>query len=121
MATVANFPDEIMTAGPYVARLFTYPVEFPVLHYEFEDGGHDVNVQPCGLRRFELLYEGITAAEVQTLVDHYNLAKGRTNDFSFYHRHLEDTFAGCTYEAFEIQKHPKKWACFVRAVLVRFE
>jgi hypothetical protein len=120
MPTIADYPDGIGTAGPHISRLITSPVEFEIDVIRYEDGGADVNVQPCGLQRFTLEYEMLTEAELATLRAHYNLAKGQVNDFEFYHRQDNATYAGVKYQSFNIGDHVKAWSQPATVILVRY-
>lgn len=120
MATIAAYPTQTVGGGPLINTLVRHPVEYPITRYEYEDGGVDVNVSPCGLLRWELFYEGLTSAELQTLVDHFNLAKGRVNDFNFYDHHEASTYSGVAYGSFEINDHRHKATLFANVVLLKF-
>jgi len=121
MATVADYPDGIGTSGPTINLLLDQPIDFEVTRYEYEDGGCDVNVQPCGVRRWRLEYEGLSASDVTTLRDHFNLAKGRVNDFEFYHRRDAVTYANVQYETFTVNHHIKKWSNSITVVLAQLQ
>lgn len=116
----ADFPDGTNTAGPYALRLFDQPTEYKVERYEYEDGGVDVNVQPCGLRSWVLVYEGLSESDITTLRTHWNDARGMVEEFNFYHRRDATLYASVKYKEFKIGKHPKKWANSARVVLVQF-
>jgi len=119
MATIADYPTQSVSASnPLINRLERHPVDYPVTRYEFEDGGVDVNVSPCGLRRWDLFYEGMTPAELALLVAHWNAAFGRVNDFSFYDHHAAETFTGVHYADFQIDQHRHKETLFAHATLV---
>lgn len=121
MSTIADYPDGIGTAGPYISRLIDQPVEFQVVRYEFEDGGLDVNVQPCGVRRWILEYEGLSASDVSTIVTHFNLAKGRVNNFEFYHRRDATTYANVRYADLSLLSRQKSWSNAVTVTLEMLE
>lgn len=78
-------------------------------------------MQPCGVRKYQIDHEGITESELAALRTHFNLAKFKVNDFSFYNRQSNTTLSGFHYESFKIGKHRKRWARIVSTVLVRFE
>lgn len=118
--SVADFPDGVNTAGPYCSRLQESPIDYPVDRTIYDDGGCDVNVQPCGLIKYELQYEGLSAAEVTTLRTHYNLAKGRTEDFNFYHRRDATLYANVKYESIKLPRRVKVWSNSVTITLLRF-
>lgn len=121
MSTIADYPDGIGTAGPYISRLMDQPLEFQVIRYEYEDGGLDVNVQPCGVRRWILEYEGLSAADVITIRDHFILAKGRVNNFEFYHRRDVATYDNVRYVEFSLPSRQKSWSNVVTVTLERLE
>ena len=121
MATITDYPDGLNTAGPYILRLIDLPTEFVVDRMMFEDGGCDVNVQPCGPRRWKIEYGGLSASEVSTLVAHFNSAKGSVNDFSFYDRRAAATFSQVYYDSFKLPEHVKKWNNPVSVVLRTFQ
>jgi hypothetical protein len=120
MATIANYPDGIGTAGPFISRLITQPIDYQVDLIRNEDGSAVVNVTPCGVERFVLEYETMPEAELETLRAHMNAAKGRTNNFSFYHRQRAVTYTGVEYESWDVEEHRKAWAQGLRVVLIRY-
>jgi hypothetical protein len=69
----------------------------------------DVNVQPCGMRRWELRYTGLSAEDLHTLETHYIAAKGRVNDFSFQSRRTLEVFYGVKYVSFTIPARTRHW------------
>ena len=117
MATIVDYPDGVATAGPLITRLMDQPVEFEATQYLYEDGGIDVNVQPCGVQRWLVEYEGISVTDVTTLITHFNLAKGRVNDFEFYHRRNVATYAGVKYVELRINRRPRSWVANVSVTL----
>lgn len=119
MSTIADYPDGVSTAGPFINRLIDQPAEYEVDMVRYEDGGVDVNVQPCGLKPIVLEYEGLTIADMETLRTHYNLAKGRINNFSFYHRRSAVTYSSVTYRSWAIGRHNKTWTGVLSVTLVR--
>jgi hypothetical protein len=119
MATISNYPDGVDTAGPTIALLVDLPIDYQVETFRYEDGGVDVNVQPCGVRRWQLEYEGLSAADVTTLRTHFNLAKGKVNDFIFYHRHDDQQYVQVRYESWRGGRHLKTWSNVVSVVLVQ--
>jgi len=121
MSTIANYPDGIGTAGPTIARIVPLPTDYTVDRSVNEDGGCNVNVQPCGLKRFQLEYAGLSAGDLATLRTHKNLAKGRVNDFSFYYRENATTYTGVMYESWKVGRHVKTWARVVSVVLVVYQ
>ena len=112
MATIAAYPTSIT-----INKLVTPPIEYPVTRYHYDDGGQDVNVSPCGLKRFLLSYEGLSGTELQTLADHYNAAQGKAHTFDFTNPRDSALYSGVSYEAFDVQRHPKSWALAVNIVL----
>lgn len=120
MATIANYPDGIGTAGPTIDKVMKAPVEYKTTTFKMEGGGAVVNITPCGMLRWTLEYDGLSEAEVVTLRTHYNLAKGATNDFSFYDRNDAATYAGCRYKSWKSGKHIKKWSNVITVEIERF-
>lgn len=118
--TVGNYPDGVNTAGPTIANLRVIPVKFEVDLFPNEDGGVDVNVQPCGNLRFELDYEGLSSSEFSTLINHWSTAKGEVNNFTFYCRRDAATYTGVRYETFEVPQWAKSWSQSLRVVLVKY-
>lgn len=114
----AQYPTPSIS-GPTINKLIDQPVEYVKTVFEFEDGGADVNVQPCGLRRWVLIYEGLAAADVTTLRTHFNDARGKVETFDFYHSRDDVTYETVRYESFQIQKHERYWAKSARVVLVK--
>lgn len=119
MASITAYPSPA-ASGPRINKMVIPPLEFPVTRYEYDDGGLDVNVQPCGLQRWILSYEGLTAVELAQIVDHFNLALGRVNDFSWTEPRFGEVFTGTKYESLEIPDHRKKWALLCNVVLWKF-
>lgn len=117
---IANYPDGINTAGPTIARLITYPVEYPFDLFRNEDGGVDVNVQTCGVLRWELEYEGLSLSDEDTIRAHYNLAKGKVETFSFYSRYDSTLYTGVRYDSMQIPRHLRHWAKMLKVVLVKY-
>jgi hypothetical protein len=109
MPTVANYPDGVGTAGPTIDKVIKHPIEYKVERFLFDDGGCDVNLNPCGILRWTLKYDGLTASDVATLRTHLNLAKGGVSDFSFYDRHDSATYTKCRYRSWKVGKHQKTW------------
>lgn len=118
---VADYPDGINTAGPTPASLYTYPLQFERDVTLYEDGGADVNVQPCGLRKVEIRYEGLSAAEVATLRTHYNAARGESDEFNFYHRDNATIYTNVRYFDFKLPRHTRTWSNPATVVLGWYE
>jgi hypothetical protein len=116
----ADFPDGELVSGPYCSRLQQSPVDYPADRTIYDDGACDVNVQPCGLIKYVLEYEGLTAAEVTTLRDHYNDARGKTESFNFYHRRDATLYGDVFYESLKLPRRIKIWSNPVTVTLVRF-
>ena len=104
------YPDGTLFSGPYIARLMDQPIDYAVTRYEFEDGGLAVNVQPCGARRWVLEYEGLSAAEITQLRNHYNAMRGRSSTFNFYHRRDQVTYTGVRYVSMTLPAREKAWS-----------
>lgn len=104
MATVSAFPINV-----YAETLIEVPIAFNAERYEFEDGSMEVNVQPCGIARWELRYTGLSAEDLHTLETHYIEAKGRVNDFQFSNRRNGFTYFNVKYVSFEIPARAKRW------------
>lgn len=117
--TVAAFPDGVSVAGPSIALVVGQPLVFETSRFEYEDGGLDVNVQPCGQRRWTLEYAGLSAEDVATLRAHWNLARGTSYEFSFYDRRTGQTFDRVKYESFRLGAHVKQWSVPATIILVR--
>lgn len=109
MSTITQYPVEA-AGGPLINRIIDYPIEYQFIRYEYDDGGYDTNVQPCGMKRWGLEYEGLSAVELDTIVDHFNLAKHSTNDFSFANPQDGATYTGVKYERIEFPRHARMWA-----------
>ena len=119
MATISAFPDEVFNSGPVMAKQMLLPPEFSTTRYKFEDGGEDVNVRPCGPQRWVLVYEGLTEAEVAILDVHFNLAKNRVNDFSFYDKRVGVIYSGVRYASYQVSAHSKYTIQARRIELIR--
>lgn len=114
--TPSPYPDGTLFAGPVINRIQDQPVEYEVDKIEYEDGGVDVNVQPCGMKRWVLEYEGLTQAELAVIMNHFNGAKGQVISFNFYHKRDAVVYTNVNYERFEVGKHAKSWS--VPAIVV---
>ena len=117
--TVAPFPDGVSVAGPTIALLVEQPLAFETSRFEYEDGGLDVNLQPNGQRRWTLEYAGLSAADLDTLRAHWNLARGTSYEFSFYDRRTALTWERVKYESFRVGAHVRYWSVPATIVLVR--
>lgn len=116
----AQYPEESI-AGPRIARLIPQPIEYEPQIDRNEDGGADVNVQPCGMRAYLIEYDSLTAAELATLRAHFNDARGKVEAFSFYNRQTATLLADCYYREWQKGKHKKTWANVLSATIWRFE
>lgn len=116
----ADFPDGVNTAGPTIAQLTRNPTDYEVDTISYEDGGADVNVQPCGLVVWAVEYEGLTAAEVTTLRTHFNDARSSVEEFNFYDRNDATLYPGVKYKSFRVGKHLKTWSNMVSIELQLF-
>jgi hypothetical protein len=101
-SVTSPFPTNI-----YIARLIDQPIDYGYEVYQFEDGGAEVNVQPCGARRWTVEYEGLSAAEIRQLIAHYNLMRGSSGTFNFYHRRDAVTYAGVRYVSLTIPQRQR--------------
>lgn len=109
----------IYPASVYISRLIDEPIQYQSTLYEFEDGSVDVNVQPCGIRRWSLQYEGLTAAEAQTLLNFYNAVRGKSVTFNFYHRRDNVTYTGVRLVSMTFDRRGKAWVNGASVVLER--
>lgn len=123
MATITQYPDGISVNGtniPLIDILLDQTPEFEFEVFRNEDGSVNTNVSPCGPQLIVLKYVGISLAEFETLKAHYNLAQGKVNDFSFYHRRKDTLLLGCKYESFEVgQPENTNWN-LLTVTLTRF-
>lgn len=110
------YPDGLLYTGPYINRIVDQPLDFGYTLYEYEDGGVDVNVQPCGAKRIQLDYDGLSAAEMTQLTSHYNAMRGKSATFTFYHRRDEYGYT-CRYVSMTISAHVRNWSNSVQVVL----
>lgn len=118
--TIANYPDGIGTAGPNIDTLVRQPLQFKSEITINEDGGANSNLTPCGILRWELEYVGMSDADLTTIRTHYNLAKGRRNNFSFYDRQTAVTHTLVKYESLQVPKGERSWSRRFRVVLIKF-
>lgn len=117
MATVTAYPTP-SNSGPTINKQIDYPVDYkPTLH-RFDDGGADVNVVPCGPKRWDLEYDGLSTTDAATLDTHYQTAKGKTNTFSFFDARTGTTVSGVRYERYQVGKHLRYWSLTRRVTLV---
>lgn len=117
MSTVSDFPT-----SPTPNRLVDLPPEHQrnVIWYEYEDGSIDCNVQPCALKKWQLSYEGLDTTDFDTMMDHFVLARGKVDNFSFTHLRDGLIYSGVTYADFKIGKHPKYWVGMLEITLQKF-
>jgi hypothetical protein len=101
-SVTSPFPTNI-----YIARLIDQPIDYGYEVYQFEDGGAEVNVQPCGARRWTVEYEGLSAAEIRQLIAHYNLMRGSSGTFNFYHRRDAVTYSNVRYVSMTIPQRQR--------------
>ncbi len=119
--SIANYPDGVQTAGPHIARLQRFPVDYQTEVFRYDDGGADVNVQPCGILKWTLDYEGLSDADLTTIRTHANLARDRVEDFTFYDRQTATAHAGVKYQEFKIGRHAKTWSRVASVTLVKLD
>ena len=117
---IGDYPDGSNVAGPTISLLIDAPTEHVVEKYQFDDGGMDVNIQPCGSRQWTLEYDSLTQAEIALLRGHWNLARGKTRGFSFYSRRDATVHSGVRYLNFRIGRHSRNWAVPVTVTLVKY-
>ena len=114
--TISDYPTDT-ALGALVLTVVDQPIEYQFERFLFEDGSAAVNVQPCGVQRWDLLYDGLSQAQRTTLADHFNEAMGRVNSFSFTHPRTDTVYTGVKYVSWEPQNHTKNWSLGVRVVL----
>lgn len=117
----ADYPDGQNTAGPTISRLAPLPIEYQPDIYKNDDGGVDVNVQPCGVRAWQIDYFALTAAEVTTIRNHFNDARGKVETFNFYNRQDATLYPDVQYKSLRIGKHKRTHVNAVSVVLVAFQ
>lgn len=110
------YPDGTVYTGPMISRLVDQVSEYNYTLYEYEDGGADVNVQPTGVQRFALDYDGISADEVMQLTSHFNAMRGRAGTFSFFHKRRATTYS-CRYVSMTASAHIKHWSNSMQVIL----
>lgn len=120
MATITQYPDGVDVTGPTIDKVIPYPIDYGPEIFRNEDGGSDVNVQPCGVLRIDLVYSGLSFNDWNTIKDHYNLAKGKVNEFPFYCRTDDTTYTGMQYEKIEAPRHRKRWSKDLRVTLIKY-
>lgn len=120
-ASITDYPDGENTAGPHIARLVRLPLDYDAEIYRNEDGSVFVNVQPCGLMKWQIDYDGLSAADVITLRTHYNLAKSQVNYFNFWDRQQAALIPDVQYESFRVGHRVVNWLNVVSVVLVHYE
>jgi hypothetical protein len=52
-------------------------------------------------------YEGLSAAEIRQLIAHYNLMRGSSGTFNFYHRRDAVTYTGVRYVSLTIPQRQR--------------
>jgi hypothetical protein len=93
--------------------------EYSVTIKEFKDKGRSYGqINTANAQRWELIYNGLTAAQAATLDAHYVDAQGQFESFSFRHPRTSVLHTDVHYESFE-RSHEKIWSQSVRIVLVK--
>ena len=112
-----SFPTE--PAGPPHVKLRDLPLEYPVTVKTMKDGGATYGMpNPYAIRRWELTYQGLTAAEAATLVSHFDDAQGPYEGFDFRHPRTDVLYTDCHYDSFE-RDHEKVWINSFTIVIVK--
>lgn len=110
------FPDEI-----YANQIQDLPLQYQSVSIEFDGGRVENNIQLCGVRQWRIVYEGLSEADVATLVTHFNKVQGRVGLFPFYHRRDQVTYENCRYAGFDMPSRLKKWSNAVTITIEREE
>ena len=116
--TISDYPTDAVL-GADVLTVIDQPIEFQFERVLFEDGSAAVNVQPCGLQRWQLFYDGLDTTQRQTLMDHYNAAQQSVNDFTFTHPRTDLIYTGVKYESVRIPRHVRQWSLGLEVTLFK--
>lgn len=110
MATIVKFPE--LPANVRYTRTFVPEPEYDqvVFSQTFEDKQISINtVTNTAPQIFELVLEGLAQHEAKVYDDHYDLAFGQLNDFSFTDRE-GNTHTGVRYAPDGFKRdHSKQW------------
>ena len=68
-----------------------------------------------------LEYEGLSAAEIRQLIAHYNLMRGSSGAFNFYHRRDAVTYSGVRYVSMAIPQRQRAWSNAATIVLEKLQ
>lgn len=115
MSNITAYPVSVT-----INKILEPLIEYPVIKYEYDDGGCSTNVQVCGLKRFILTYQGLSSTDFQTIITHFNLAEGLKNYFDFVNPHDSVTYENVFYENLSIGEHVKSWALNLEVTLRTF-
>lgn len=102
------------------------PEIFQVGFTAYDDGGRDFKLQNGGngIKRWILVYDGLTAALAAILDAHMLTAKldeSGLSAFSFNYRHRDTTlYSGVRYEKYERPQHKRIWVQTRNITLIKF-
>jgi hypothetical protein len=124
---VSQFPTPLDPAnpsepdGPIYLLLQDYAPEYPsVIVHIFKDGGASYGLpNPFALFRWELFYDGHTAAAIETLDNHWVEAQGLFGGFNFRHPRTGTLYSDVHYESYERSSHTKFDIQSRRIVLIK--
>lgn len=124
---VAAFPSVAFTASPFPMVIQELPEAFQVGSTEYDDGGRDTALQNggVGIKRWVLVFEGLTAAEAAILDAHMLSARLDESGlsaytFSFTAREPSTTYTGVRYQSYEAVRYANRHVQQRNIVLVRF-
>lgn len=85
----------------------------------YEDGGLSVvTFNDSAPIRFVVEYNGLTAAQFQTIADHYADAGFEAYGFTLTNPRTSTAYTDCHYETWE-EDHTKTWSVSLRVVIVK--
>lgn len=104
----AQFPTHLQlggdtnTIGPQPLKLLDVPPEYAITQKIFKDKGASVGQATTStVLVWRLSYDGLTAAEYDTLLTHYNDAQGMFEGFNFRHPRTAVLHSDVHYRSFE--------------------
>lgn len=123
---VAAFPSVAFTASPFPMVIQELPEVFQVGSTEYDDGGRDTALQNggVGIKRWVLVFEGLTAAEAALLDSHMlsaRLDESGLSAYTFTFTTRDATaYTGVRYQSYEAARYANRHIQQRNIVLVRF-
>lgn len=103
-----NLSGDVNVIGPQPLKLLDVAPEYAVTQKIFKDKGATVGLATTStVLVWRITYDGLTAAEYSTLLDHWNDAQGMFESFTFRHPYSGVLFSDVHYREF-VNDHLKR-------------